>query len=124
MGAALALVLAFGLTAMAASELRNWPEARDFERWATKIVQSYSDPAVKCNKVTAIDSPLPGAIRVMGIWCAEAAGVGSPGMVVAVKWVGRNVDGSFREDFPTFRGRIAISLWDRDGSVLLGAKDW
>lgn len=118
------IILTIALVATAASALENWPESQDFERWAAKILKIYSDPAVKCNKVTGIDSTTPGAIRLMGIWCAEADGVASHGMIVTVKLMGDTINGSFRREFPKVRGPIAISLWNRDGSVAFGSKDW
>ncbi len=102
----------------------NWPEDREFERWAAQIVRDYDDPEIKCNKITGIDATMKGAIRVKGIWCAQDQGVGIQGMNVTVRVMGQTVNENFRKEFPRFKGTIAISIWDTAGKEAFGSRDW
>jgi len=107
-----------------AAPISGWPEEKAFKGWASEVLAAYADPAIKCNKITGIDTTAVGAIRMMGIWCAESGGPGSRGMVAAVEWIGKSINSSFRRKFPNFKGPVAISLWDKKGDQLFGSRDW
>lgn len=122
--AILALLGALVATPTLAGPIKNWPEKQWFNKWAAKVVAGYTDPKIKCNKITGIDSTAVGAIRVKGIWCAQDQGLGSPGMNAAVRFIGQAVNTSFRREFAQFSGSIAISLWDKSSSRAFGSRDW
>lgn len=104
--------------------LENWPREQDIDKWIAKVVSDYNDPEVKCNKITGIDSPTKGAIRVKGIWCAQDQGVGSHAMNVTVDFIGDAINKSFRKHFPSFSATVAISIWDTAGIKAFGSRDW
>jgi len=107
-----------------AETLRNWPPHNNFEQWTAGILRTYNDPEIKCNKITGIDTPTKGAIRVKGIWCAQDQGIGSPGMNAAIRLIGKTINTSFRNEFPSFSGPLAISIWDTSGKEAFGSIDW
>jgi len=102
----------------------SFPNDQDLKIWVKKILKDYDDPQIKCNKITGIDCPSIGAIRIMGIWCAEDQGIGSNGMNVAVRIIGSAIDSNFRKEFPKYKGLLTISLWDEYGNKAYGSRDW